>query len=175
MGVELKDNDSNQKLETTIITKNKSFSFLLPLYRLRNLHNILNTYLGDVEEDLFNSKLYILCSKENNFIDLNENFIKKYEVKHGIMYILYIPDNIKQEYELFLKGKYSKFKESSKEYLCNHACRNSEKKPHQTQMYSILYRTKNRKEEIEAKLDVKLSDDAEYASIFNEELEIYGL
>lgn len=168
MGVELTN-------EPRIIIKNKSFSFLLPLIGLKNYNNIINTYLGDVNEDLFNNKLYILCTKPNNFIKINKNFIKEYNVDEGIMYVCNIGGDILPEYNNFIKGKYSHFREHIKEALCKHVCRNTIKKPHQTQMYSILYRTKARKEEIENKLDVKLAEDAEYASIFNEEAEIYGL
>lgn len=171
MGLELKDDN---KTNTKIVI-NKSLLFILPLLKLKNNYNIINTYLGDVEEDLFNNKLYILCSIENDLIELNNSFIKKYTTNDGTMYVMSIPDSIKNDYDWFLKGKYSKFSKESKDYLCLNACKNTSKKPHETQMYSILYKTKARKEKIEQDLDVILDNDAEYASIFNDELEIYGL
>lgn len=156
------------------IIRNKSFSFLLPLFKLRDYKYIINTYLGDIKEDAFNNKLYILSSKEDNNLLKNNNYLNHYDTNDGIMYVMSIPDEYSNEYNNFLIGKYSKFSENAKLVLCNHACRNSIKKNYETQMYSILYRTEKRKIELEVCLGTILPEDAEYASIFNEQLEIYG-
>lgn len=163
------------RLEIKQIIRNKSFSFLLPLFKLRYYKNIINTYLGDVkEETAFNNNLYILSSEEDYYLSNNKNYIKHYDVPEGIMYVLKIPSEFESDYNQFLLGKYSKFNENTKKLLCNHACRNSIKKSHETQMYSILYRTEKRKIELEVALGVILPEDAEYASIFNEKMELYG-
>lgn len=167
---------AEQVVEETKITINKSYYFLLPLFRLRYYKNIINTYLGDIREDeAFDDKLYILSSEEDYYLSNNDNYVKHYNVPEGIMYVLNVPDKFINEYNNFLLGKYSKFSNDTKKILCDHACRNSIKKNYETQMYSILYRTDKRKKEIEESLDVKLPEDAEYASIFNEKAEIYGL
>lgn len=154
--------------------KNQSYHFLLPLLEIRSHLGIIDTFLGDVNEDVFNNKLYILCESQNTHIENNENIIKSYEVEEGLMYVLNIPQKFDNEYINFLKGKYSKYSEESKEILCLKACKNSNKEPYETQVYAILYKTKARRDSIEEKLNVKLDEEAELASIFNEKLEIYG-
>lgn len=165
---------AEQLVKEVRIVRNKSFSFLLPLFKLREYKHIINTYLGDIKEDAFNNKLYILSSKEDYNLLKNKNYLNHYDTDDGIMYVMSIPNEYSNEYNNFLIGKYSKFSNDVKTLLCNHACRNSSKKNYETQMYSILFRTEKRKLELEDYLDVKLDEDAEYASIFNEQLEIYG-
>ena len=91
------------------LIKNKSFFYILPLLNISSYSNIKQTYLGDVKEDVFDDKIYILCSNNNNFIEANNNFIKKYNTEDGIIYMLKVPDIYKDDYFHFLKGKYSKF------------------------------------------------------------------
>ena len=155
------------------LIKNKSFFYILPLLNISSYSNIKQTYLGDVKEDVFDDKIYILCSNNNNFIEANNNFIKKYNTEDGIIYMLKVPDIYKDDYFHFLKGKYSKFSKKAKELLCKQACKNSIKSPHETQIYGILYKTEARKRELEKSLDVKLDIDAEYGSIFNSKSEVY--
>lgn len=165
------------KLENKTII-NKSLSFLLPLFQLKNYNDIVNTYLGDANDtdnDFFSNKLYILCSREAHLIEYNKHCVNSYEVNDGIMYVMQIPEKYEEDYAKFLKGQYSKFTDDAKKVICSYACRNSIKKASDTIIYSILYKTPARKKELEEKLDVKLSDDAELASIYNPEREVYGI
>ena len=64
----------------------------------------------------------------------------------------------------FLEGKYSKFMEAHKKILCNHV-KDSQKE--YNKFYGTLYRTPERRMEIEDFLDVELEPDAELFSILN--------
>lgn len=163
------------KTEIQKQVKNKSLYFMLPLLGLVNDNNIENTYLGSIlDGEIFTGKIYILCNSKNEEIESNINFESVKEVSKGILYKLNFPEQFNPEYRLFLLGKYSKFGKEAKNILCKKASKGTAKEPHETNMYGIVHRTTAKKKELEEKLDVKLAWDAEYASIMNEELEIYG-
>lgn len=156
------------------ISQNKSFFFLFPLFKINNRRGIKNSYLGDFnKEGAFDNNLYILSENIHNELNMHENLIDKYTVNDGIMYVLNVPDEYTNDYKKFLSGQYSKYSKQAKEILCRSACRNNLKEPYETEIYSVLHKTKARKEYLEKWLDVKLEDDAEYASIFNVESEMY--
>src|SRR5690606_7568349 len=162
----------------TEIKRNKSFSFILPLIGLKMYNTIINTYIGDLdhtyngEEDV--NLIYVLSNSDNPILEANVNFINKYSKEEGFMYVYKIPKEFNNDYVMFLEGKYSKFSKRCKEILCNHSCRNSIRKPHETKMYSILYRTNKRRKELEEIIGEELPADAEYASILDLNSEIYG-
>lgn len=156
------------------IQLNKSFFFLFPLFKVNNRRGIINSYLGDYsKEGSFDNKLYVLCENVHSELNNHKNTVDAYDTKNGVMYVLSIPDEFIEDYKKFLSGEYSKYSKTSKEVLTKSACRNSLKQPYETEIYSVLYKTKARKEYLENWLDVELEDDAEYASIFNVESELY--
>lgn len=153
---------------------NQSFVFLLPLFNIRNTNVIVNTYLGN-SKTAFDNKLYVLTEVRSDEIENNIYLIDKYKTENGMfMYELKIPEHFENDYRHFLNGKYSKFSEKAKDAIITKIARSSAKASKDTIIYSILYKTEKRRKQLEKDLDVKLPADAELASIFNPDLELYG-
>jgi hypothetical protein len=133
--MELSENLSNRMKPTLSlidlrnIKATKTTDFLLPLlgYTKRFYHPyLINAYLGDVNMKYFDPyKLYVVISNHNmqsqhmrieNGIKEMEGFIDYYDVLDSKMsvFVVEIPEKFKEDYELFLDGKYSKLSEDAK-------------------------------------------------------------
>lgn len=166
--------------ESVKISNNKSFLFLLPLLKLKSNAGIIETYIGNVndstDENLLNYKLYVLCYTSNYYIESYKGFISKEKtLNDNVLYTVKFPEEFNLEYKHFVDGKYSKFSEAAKKILCANACKNTIKSIKQTNMYGVLYKTAEKRKELEEKLDIKLNPDAELASIIDINREVYGL
>ncbi len=87
-------------------------------------------------------------SKFEKKIQYDDNFIKMYDVDpFHVIYVLKIPESLYREYDLFIKGKYSKFHIKYKEQvLAFHKASKS------SDLYGILHKTKKFRENLESKL-----------------------
>lgn len=152
---------------------NQSFVFLLPLFNIKNTNAVVNTYLGN-NKTAFDNKLYILTEVSSNELESNIYLVDRYNTEDGMfMYELKIPEHFENDYNHFLNGKYSKFSEKAKDIIITKVARSSAKVAKDTVVHSILYKTEKRKKQLETDLDVKLPADAELASIFNINTEVY--
>lgn len=165
---------------TVKLTKNKSFLFLLPLLQLKSNSGIINAYIGNISEDsgdLVNHNIYLICETSNYYVEGSKYFQHKVKLEDDstILYTLRFPEEFSREYQYFLEGKYSKFSEEAKQILCKNACKNTRNKPTDTNMYGVLYKTEEKRKQLEEVLSVKIDKDAELASIIDVNREIYGM
>ncbi len=106
---------------------NCSALFLMPLYRIGierlKKHGFINTYLDDVfKEDISDGRLYFLFKPPDmyefgNFLE-EENerhayILEDYDSPPYVIVVYKLPEEWKDDYQLFYEGKYSRF---SKEY-----------------------------------------------------------
>jgi hypothetical protein len=160
---------------------NKSYGYLLPLFneecKLDNdyfimIHNIYTRY---------NDKLgyFVICYDDSDnelFIQYikklhdNELFVESYKEDNQIYLIFDFPKAYEYEYNCYLKGKFSKFRNSAKliivDYILNiHKIGTAEK------LRKVLYKEKELRESLEEKLGLKISTSLELSSIPDIKLE----
>jgi hypothetical protein len=81
-------------------------------------------------------------------IQSNELFIGMYDVDpFHVLYVLKIPEHLFDEYEQFMKGKYSKFHVKYKEQILTF-----HNAPRTSDLYGILWKTRQFREKLETKL-----------------------
>lgn len=151
---------------------NKSVYFILPMIDINsNYRHLINSYLGDSKypTDNFNKILVELKYKDNTILN-NIHLENNYETEDGTyIYVFNIPEKYNEDYQLFLKGKYSLFSEKYKKKILSFVI----KKPIQTSyVYKILYKTSDLKFELEESIGQELPDDAELCSIADWDKEI---
>lgn len=112
---------------------NKSRTYLVPLLYdkikldLKYFHLIENTYIFDLNNKY--NKCIILKNRFNyeekdfvlyeDIIVNNELFLKAYNDKTFVYYVLKFPEEYIYEYNMFIKGKYSLFKADAKLIIIN--------------------------------------------------------
>lgn len=89
--------------------------------------------------------------------------------KH-LLFVFKVPQGYKKDFENFKLGKYSEFRDSYKLQILDFHRFDIDGK-----MGQILFKSKERREQLEAELDVKLPEDSELYSIMNEEEEKFNL
>jgi len=103
---------------------------------------------------------------ENKFLLTNPNFIeKKDETKYLVSYLFKIPNDCLEDYDNFIKGKYSKIKQESKNKIIRFLnLIKYEKESKNNDIVNVLYKSSYLKEKLEKKIDYILPDDAELSS-----------
>lgn len=100
--------------------------FLVPglgfnVERIRFTHGFINGYLRDAEREPYENSVYLLF-KPKNLVEFEsfvrneylrtKDLVEDYDYKGGYVVMVYgFPAEFLFEYKLFLKGKYSKFRE----------------------------------------------------------------
>lgn len=137
---------------------------------LRENYGFINSYLKDkAREDLSGDLLFVLFKPEDfeyfgmfvsEQIAENHNFIEDYDYTDGYVVIVYkIPQVMKEDFEKFKKGEYSKF---------SHIIKNCYKKeiksfidPNKSFQWKVFDKSKELKKELEDFLDVQFTKDME--------------
>jgi hypothetical protein len=175
----------------------KASRWILPMIRLTNEtqtsmkfgSHFVNCYVGTKEEGYLNN-IYVLYrySGDLTFAKFEDKLFKHdlYERRidvddHHVLYVFKMTKNDMYNYELFKKGKYSKFTDDYKKkilkFSINPAMVSEEDIP-ETSTYGILYKTDKQIEELKNVLgnditvDIK-KEDLELYSIPNEDEEVY--
>lgn len=156
------------------IKPTKTTEFILPLLgSMKQWYGpwFINAYLGDysIKHSYPNSiSVLMKYSGKNNYAEKeeammgHENFIDSYDLIQGnfVMYIFRIPEEFLPDYNLIMKGKYSKISDAAKKLLL---LGRGTKSP----MPYILSRHEKMIEYWETELDVKLDKDQEVWSIID--------
>lgn len=151
---------------------NLSSYFLLPIILRQGYlyKGFINSYVYNSNLDLDDNTQYLTITVLNENINLTKH--PRYEdhyKKDDIWVYVFNINDYKKDVELFLQGKYSKFSEDLKELLCY----NQPIVPiMMSNIYKILYRTQEKKLEIEELIGQELPEDAELCSICDVEDEI---
>lgn len=156
----------------------KTSLYLLPcLGGTRNIFGwsyLYNSYITDYNSDNPKLKLtYRFVGSENynkleNFLINHKFYIcTKEENKYLTSYIFSIPDEYKQDYHSFLDGKFSLLSEKLKQNILVFHGFNK-----RTNVYKILYKSKELKTELEKELGIELEENCELASIPDQKIEI---
>lgn len=151
---------------------NWSTYFLLPIvinisYRYKNL---INSYIYNIEDiDKNNNYIYVLIKELDINLTKHKRYIEHNKIDRGYLYTFDIKD-YKNDIDLFIQGKYSKFSQELKDLLCY----NQPVVPIMSSViYKILYRTEDKRIEVEKMIGMKLHEDAEVASSPYVEDEMY--
>ena len=161
--------------------KTKSFTYILPMLsyfidvRKRNL---VNTYIGAWQYPDLNNHIFLLYkfNGDKKFIeyeDYLENcalFHSKYDPdKTHVMFVLNVPEDYQDIYDLYKEGKYSKFSEDYKIQIFKfHGISDGEHK-----VAKVLFKHPDLREELEERLGVDIPEDQEISSVPDMEIEIY--
>jgi len=164
---------------------NKSTNFIMPLlipttevtrehYRWRDL---CNCFIGSEFDGDWGSYIYLLyrfnASKE--FFNLEQYFKSRTDFAESVLiddfHILYkfnVNEDIKEDYNLLIEGKYSKISNLSKEKILRFHFL-----PNDSPTYKILHKCDTRRVEMETNLETTISKNAELYDVFKVENEIY--
>jgi hypothetical protein len=159
--------------------RTKSTLFLLPMLPglKRNYMTervLINAFLATPDDTRCIALLYrFQGSKEFNRLETMlkglPTFVSMHDVtKHTVLYVTSVPEECAEDYDLFVKGAYSKMSENFKQRVLRfHEC------GPESPMGQILYRSEKRKKTLESNLEVTLHPDAEVLSIPDIEKETY--
>jgi hypothetical protein len=166
------------------LEKTKSFVFLPPMLNidpiLLQTHLLLNAYLYDenVEDGKEDGLIFLhyeYQDLEGSFGRLENNMKLVSEFKgiydpdrYTTMFYFDVPYNRMKEYKLFLQSKYSQVSDEYKQRILKFHNFGTK-----SEVYGVLYKTKERRKVLEETLDVYISEDAEVASLLNIEKETY--
>lgn len=176
---------------------NKSKTYLLPLLSEfinvggKFINSIDNVYLKD-SDDKHARCIYLLYNfndKDEGFAEYehdlitNELFVDSYDIGNKVLYVFKFPEEYINEYEMYMKGKYSKFGRDAKELILdfwNVIHRNNfHAKAFLTKVKGVLFKEKQLKTQLEKQLSslgcpIKIKDGAELGDIANMKNETYN-
>lgn len=151
----------------------------------RYKENFINCYVGTIDTGYMDS-IYLVYRfiPTAEYLKFEKN-LQKHPLydrtidldNYHVMYVFNMTDRQKKIFELFKKGKYSKFPDDYKKTVLSFNIGNqllSTEDIYRTITYGILYKTKLQKKRIEDKIDLKLSEKQEYYSIPIEKEEVYN-
>lgn len=166
--------------EVSIAKRNKSSIFLLPmlggdrhLYFWNQL--FLNAFIGTENDKDCIALLYRFSSnplflKFEKALTQFRTFIRKEDPNDGfVLFIFSVPLNQKNNYNKFIKGQYSKF---SKLYKIN--LLEFHKYDATSLIGQVMFKSEERKKQLETKLGCTLEEDSELLSIINKEEETFN-
>ena len=160
---------------------NKSYTYILPMLSTKVdivKAQLANAFIGSEEFSGYDNHIFLLYKYIGNprfieyedYLEHSPLFVAKYDPdKYHVMFIFDVPKDYQDCYDLFKKGKYSKFPQSYKiQILSFHNILNEEHK-----VAKVLYRHPDLKEDLEDRLNVSLPRDSEVSSVPDLNLEIY--
>ena len=172
---------------------NKSKTYLLPLLAevididKRFFNSLVNTYISDAN-GIYSDCLLILHNfsfKNPEFtayehkLTNNQYFVESIDIDNQVLYIYKFPEEYMKEYNLYKKGKYSKFGQDAKdtiiEFFGNIYAGNLNAVKFLMTLKQVLYQDKKLKKELERKLNVILPDNAELTDIADLECETFEI
>lgn len=160
---------------------NRSKTYLFPLFESEvsiPYHKyVTNTYLRVCGENPYNDieRLFVLEVMD----DIDEELLipsklenwEKYFIDHfkddetrNIYMLFKFPSKYKEEYDLFLKGKYSKFSKESKKLIVRKSNYYYNRPEVTKSIIDVIFKSQERKDFLEKELGVKLDDDMELSS-----------
>ena len=172
---------------------NKSKTYLLPLLSelvdldKRFYKDLKNTYIFDDKKEYENCifLLYDFSFKNPEFTAYehklinNELYVDLIDVGDQVLYVFKFPDVYLHEYKMFKAGKYSYYKDDAKKLILrffnNIYQNNLNAVSFLTKIKQILFKNEKLKKEIEEKLKIKLSPDAELTDIIEVDNETFNL
>lgn len=163
---------------------NKSKSYILPLFseyiELGFIRDVYNTYLflEGKENKYFVIQYKKLDTEEfKNYLEvLNQNELVEEIVENDyINVILRIPDSLREEYDYFVSGNFSKI--AKKKHIIQFLQKNygSSQFPIIERIKQVLYKDRALKEELEYSLDITLPEECELSSIPSKQSETLKL
>lgn len=161
--------------------RTKSAIFILPMLSgTKNLFlydtHLLNAFIGvkDIEDHLvllYRWSSDPLFAKFDLALKKFPTFVKSFDTDPShIVYVFSIPDAHIKNFILFKEGKYSKLDDEYKLKILDFHNMSAD-----SALSKILFKSYERKEELEKKLDAELPEDSELLSIINLENEILNL
>tara|TARA_R110000824_G_scaffold361127_4_gene548922 strand:+ start:10690 stop:11262 length:573 start_codon:yes stop_codon:yes gene_type:complete len=160
---------------------NKSYTYILPIlsaYMEVIKAQLVNAFIGSEEYNEYDNHIFLLYKYIGNpkfieyedYLEHTKLFKAKYDPdKYHVMFIFNVPKEHQEVYDLFKKGKYSKFPQLYKiKILDFHNIINEEHK-----VAKVLYRHPDLKEELEERLEVNLPKESEVSSVPDLNIEIY--
>ena len=139
---------------------------------------LVNTFIGSEEYDGYDNHIFLLYRYTGNprfieyedYLEHTSLFVAKYDPdKYHVMFIFNVPSAYQEVYDLFKKGKYSKFPQLYKIRILDFHNINSE----EHKVAKVLYRHPDLREDLEERLNVNLPKDSEVSSVPNLDIEIY--
>lgn len=172
---------NNRSYEMSIAKRTKASLFVLPMLPGQRAtyffdRNMINCFIGTDKHENVIALLYRFSGDIEfvRFEDMLKNldyFIESIDpTNRTVLYVFSVPEEHEHNYQMFLEGKYSRFDSDYKTRILRF--HNSGK---DSTLGQILYRTKNRKKQLERALELnfELDDEAELYSILNIEEETY--
>lgn len=156
---------------------NKSYSYLIPLLNtkcnidsayfilIKNVYCSINKEVEKpiivivyekLDNDMYNEYLTSLYENE-----LTENVI---ENDDEIIFIFNFPEEFREEYYLYINGKFSMFSQKAKDVIIDFIG-NYHKSSSVWKIKKVLYKEQQLREYLEKKLDLKIDEDMELSSI----------
>jgi len=139
-------------------------TFVLPMCEINYRSfpsNFINAYLND------NYQILVIFEKHSenrtfetfaDYIKSNKNYKGSFEEEDEVILIFDIPNRNKENYDLFIDGKFSKFTKEFKSLLCNYYGTQSEKNTYKVTEYNTIYPEKFKRQQIADRLGVSISD-----------------
>ena len=175
------------------IRYNKSKTYLLPLlseiigFDKKFFQHLVNVFMfedtGKYKDCLcilhdFSFKNPEFTSYEHNLTN-NELFMDLIDIDKQVLYIFKFPEEYMTEYNLLKQGKYSNFGADAKELILEFFTDvykgNPNAVPFLIKVRQILFKDEKLKKEIEEKLKITLSNEAELQDIISIENETFNL
>lgn len=171
------------------LEKTKSWWFLTPILELDqynlNYKYLLNVYIkSELHPELNNDSIIILhydyMQPGSNYAKLEKNlqslpnYIMSYDPdEFTTLFYFYIPRKWYYDYLLFINGSYSQFSPNYKNLLINFYKMAGNYK-NALEIEKVLNKSEERRKQLEEKLDVRLPDGVEVASIIDWNTETYS-
>lgn len=161
-------------------TSTTSTLFLLPGLgikeeEVRFRYGFINAYLKDEDREPYERGVYLLFKPENviefeHFLEREKRrtaqLIEDYDYRGGYVVLVYVfPEEYLHEWKLFLKGRYSKFRDKYKVLLPDIESKVDADGMPFTEMsiqYMIVFKADALKAYLEKRLGEELEEDAEY-------------
>ena len=169
------------KLEEDIKVKTKTYTYMLPLLcrelNISSAVNLINIFVRHEDHPDKTNHLFCLfewrSSKMHTALEevlMNHKLCEFHEDVSSKHYMICfkVGDSFKKDYDLYIKGKYSKISEDSKKYILGFY-----RKDKDHVIGRILYKDPKYKKELEEYLNVKIDYDAELSSVLDINLETY--
>lgn len=140
----------NRRIEIEGTKKNLSRAFILPMVGINYKQlpsNFINCYVR-IENDvqyciLIFDKLIdydeIFYHFMNNVNNNNKHLLETNDYEEEVVFIFRIPELLKDDFNLFMQGKYSKFSEEYKKIICNFFGKKSIQDHHTVTEYNTIY------------------------------------
>jgi len=180
--IKFKKNEHFSKVFLYSSTLNKSSNFVLPfILKTRNEISwdkyFMNCYIGKEGENDYGKHIYIhlrykpvteLEIIEKNLIE-NENFLDCRDIdKQYMLFKFKVPEDLKEDLDLLIQGKYSKISDYAKSRICYFHNAKEE-----SQIFKVLNKKESLRLELENQLGEKIDENAELISVFEENQETF--